>query len=494
MKKIIILTILAVLPCLYSFNSYAQRQSVSNRDQKNVAKPGDVCGVWKGLIGGEDACLSLEMRTDTYASGDLFWKGKANPIYCYAEDMVSDDGVTAGFDSDYQYCLLEQYGSEVVGVVYMSLSSGKLKGIYIKGSDISPVGFEKSVLSIDGSIANTNSLEEEKWNIAQYMSSPDAYREYLAVFPSGKYANEAKGRMKLLEAFAAEEKGDHHAALRALDKADNHIPLAEDALELRAKAIEGIAYDRFALAETPEESIQNGIDFVNTFLQSGRRAEVSDKVAYLMASTPVYLAGTSAEVMLTYATKDETREYILSQIQIYANEQENNRRKARLGFNGGLGVSYETSGKDAKPVYGGYVFFSIGDYRNYLNFEMGLKYRYWSFVNTENASEAFDFHQLRLFVAPKFNLVRQKKSAFYMYIAPEASYGYPIDMHGTGYYETNTLTLGARAGIGLGRFEVSASYSYDYWPMVNSSFAGSYSRTMTGVALTFCFSGSGRKK
>lgn len=497
MKKLLVLILMAVLPSFHINHTCAQNSSPAGRRvQDRVGRLSDLCGTWKGRIGGEDAVMILDMEETSSAVGELNRKGMICFIHCFAEDMVRDDNVTAGFDADYHYCFLEQSGGETVGVFYMSLMSGKLKGVYLKDSSISPADFEivQASAAFDFTEETTAVLEEDKWNTATYIATNEAYSSYISEFPSGKYVNEARGRLRLLEAFEAEGNGDHYAALNALDKAENHIHLSKDALDLRAKANEGIAYDRFAFSETPEESIIYGMDFVNTYLQSDKRNEVSDKVAYLMASTPMYLAGTSADVMLSYATKDETREFVLKQTRKAARARYRKNSSSGLGFNGGIGISLEASGKTIKPVYGGHIYFSVGNYSNWVNVEMGLKYRYWSFVNVEEASDAYDFHQLRLFVAPKFNIIRQKKSEFYLYVAPEISYGYPIDMHGTGYYEANTFSLGARAGIGYGRFELSASYTYDHWPMVKDVFTGSYSRTMAGVALTFCFSGSGRNK
>lgn len=494
MKKLFVFFLMAVLPSLYINDTYAQDlSSASRRAQARVGRLSELCGTWKGQVGGVDAAMILEMEETSSAVGELDRAGMIYFLHCFAEDMVTDDNITAGFDSDYQYCLLEQSGGETVGVFYMSLMSGRLKGVYVKDGSISPADFEM-IHAQEADDFSLESIEEDKWNTATYIATKEAYESYVSEFPSGKYVNEARGRLRILEAFASEEKGDHYAALIALDKAENHIPLTKEATDLRALAVEGIAYDRFLLSETPEESIANGMDFVNTYLKSRRRSEVSDKVAYLMASTPVYLAGTSAEVMLSYATTDETREYVLRQTRKIARDRYRKSGNSNLGFNGGIGFSLETPVESFRPVYGGHVFYSIGDYRNFMNFEMGVKYRYWSFVNVQDASDDFDFHQLRLFVAPKFNLVRQKKSPFYMYVAPEASYGYPIDMHATRMYEANSLTFGGRVGVGYGRFELAAMYSYDYWPMVKDTFTGSYSRTMAGVALTFCFSGSGRNK
>lgn len=482
------------LPSLFLIISAQDTVLSDSRLHDRVGRLGGVCGEWSGLVGGEEAFMSLDMEDSSSAVGELELSGMIYFMHCFAEDMVTDDNVTAGFDADYQYCFLQQSGGETVGVFYMSEMSGELKGICIRNGNIYPSAFKmtQSHRSTDFSKTDQASLEEDKWNVATYMATREAYESYLSEFPAGRYVNEARGRLRILEAFEAEVEGDHFAALSALRKAENHIPLTYEALSLKEKAEEGVAYDRFALAETPEESILYGMDFVNEFMNSDRRAKVSDKVARLMASSPMYLAGTPADVMLTYAVTDETREYVLSQTRQVAKERYRKSSKSGLGFNGGIGGSLETPSGAFEPVYGGHIFFSIGDYRNFLNFEMGLRYRYWAFTDTSDASE-FDFHQVRLFMAPKFNIIRQKRSAFYLYVAPEASYGYPVDMHGTGFYEANTLSVGGRAGIGVGRIELSASYTYDYWPMVNADFTGSYSHTMAGVALTFCFSGSGRK-
>lgn len=495
MKRLIVVFLMTIMSSIHiNFISAQETGYDGHRLRDRISRLVDLCGEWKGQAGGEQMRMVLEMEESSSVIGELEKSGAICFIHCFAEDMVKNDNVTAGYDGDYEYCFLEQSGGETVGVFYMTCSDGVLKGIYTKDGNTYPAGFE--LQDSDGkagyTAADPAAVEEDKWDTATYMATREAFEAYLAEFPSGKYANEAKGRLRLLEAFEAEAKGDHYGALSALDKAENHIPLTREALDLRAEAEEGIAYDRFALSETPEESIRNGMDFVNTYLRSSRRSEVSDRVAYLMASSPTYLGATSAEVMLTYATTQETREYVVRQTSHFSKEKYRKSRKSGLGFNGGIGVSMETPLESLRPIYGGHISFSVGDYRNFMNIEMGLRYRYWAFVNEADASDTFDFHQLRLFIAPKINLVRQKKSAFYMYVAPEASYGYPIDMHATSFYEANTLSFGGRVGLGLGRFELSACYAYDYWPMVNEDFTGSYSRTMAGVALTFCFSGSGR--
>ena len=66
---------------------------------------------------------------------------------------------------------------------------------------------------------------------------------------------------------------------------------------------EQLAYKKYSESKTRLDSIRNGLDFVNTYvMRSERRMEVSDRVAYLMASTPEYLAGTYVQaVFLTLA-------------------------------------------------------------------------------------------------------------------------------------------------------------------------------------------------
>ena len=74
------------------------------------------------------------------------------------------------------------------------------------------------------------------------------------------------------------------------------------------------AYRKYAESKTRLDSISNGMDYVNTYvIKSERRREVSDRIAYLMASTPEYLAGTSLDVILSYVYNDETREYVIRQ-------------------------------------------------------------------------------------------------------------------------------------------------------------------------------------
>lgn len=497
MRKLFVLISTVLLSSLYIGMAYAQSAlSVNQLFYDGVSGSGGLRSVWTGQIGGEDALMTLKVKDGYSAVGELNRSGMITSITCFGKDVVTDDGIVAGFDADYQYCFLELAGSDRVGVFYMSVVSGRLKGIYIKGENISPADFTMSrTASYDQAADGVTELDEKKWSTATYTDSQEAYKEYISIFPAGRHVNEARGRMLLLEAGDAVKRGDYHEALSALRRAENHVLLTDEAHRLRAAAEEGIAYDRFALSENPDEKIRYGIDYVNSYLQSERRNEVSDKVAYLMASSPLYLAGTSEEVMLTYATTDQTREYIHHQVNQY--DRDKYRRSSNssgLKFNGGIGASAETYINSLRPIGGAHIFFCVGNYSNYLNLEVGIKYRYLWFTSEFDTLSYYDVNQIRMFIAPKFNFIRQKNRDFYMYVAPEVSYGYPIDLRYTGYFVANTLNFGARLGVGYGSFELSALYSYDYLPLVNESFTGKYSRNMAGVALTFCFSGSGRNK
>lgn len=271
------------------------------------------------------------------------------------------------------------------------------------------------------------------------------------------------------------------------------------------RAGEQMAYRKYAKSRTRLDSIANGMEYVNTYvIRSERRREVSDRIAYLMASTPEYLAGTSLEVLLSYVYNEDTREYVIRQKTKEEREVIHIEKIRSLGFNAGIGAAVETCEyinedlADTEYIYGGHLLFSIGDNRNFFNFEIGARYRYWVFrmnhwIGDPNAKYDYDFHQLRLVLAPKFNLIRQKRSPFYLYVAPEFGYNYPIDMHATGYYEGENITLGARAGLGIGRFEVSASYTHDVTPMMKYVYTDAYRPQQVGVAMTICFSNSGRK-
>lgn len=271
------------------------------------------------------------------------------------------------------------------------------------------------------------------------------------------------------------------------------------------RAGEQMAYSKYAKSRTRLDSIANGMEYVNTYvIRSERRREVSDRIAYLMASTPEYLAGTSLEVLLSYVYNEDTREYVIRQKTKEEREVIHMEKIRSLGFNAGIGAAVETCEyinedlADTEYIYGGHLLFSIGDNRNFFNFEIGARYRYWVFrmnhwIGDPNAKYDYDFHQLRLVLAPKFNLIRQKRSPFYLYVAPEFGYNYPIDMHATGYYEGENITLGARAGLGIGRFEVSASYTHDVTPMMKYVYTDAYRPQQVGVAMTIYFSNSGRK-
>lgn len=271
------------------------------------------------------------------------------------------------------------------------------------------------------------------------------------------------------------------------------------------RAGEQMAYRKYAKSRTRLDSIANGMEYVNTYvIRSERRREVSDRIAYLMASTPEYLAGTSLEVLLSYVYNEDTREYVIRQKTKEEREVAHLEKVRSLGFNAGIGAAVETCEyinedlADTEYIYGGHLLFSIGDNRNFFNFEFGARYRYWVFrlnhwIGDPNAKYEYDFHQIRLVLAPKFNLIRQKRSPFYLYVAPEFGYNYPIDMHATGYYEGNNITLGARAGLGIGRFEVSASYTHDVTPMMKYVYTDAYRPQQVGVAMTIYFSNSGRK-
>lgn len=271
------------------------------------------------------------------------------------------------------------------------------------------------------------------------------------------------------------------------------------------RAGEQMAYRKYAKSRTRLDSIANGMEYVNTYvIRSERRREVSDRIAYLMASTPEYLAGTSLEVLLSYVYNEDTREYVIRQKTKEEREVAHIEKVRSLGFNAGIGAAVETCEyinedlADTEYIYGGHLLFSIGDNRNFFNFEFGARYRYWVFrlnhwIGDPNAKYDYDFHQLRLVLAPKFNLIRQKRSPLYLYVAPEFGYNYPIDMHATGYYEGENITLGARAGLGIGRFEVSASYTHDVTPMMKYVYTDAYRPQQVGVAMTIYFSNSGRK-
>lgn len=283
------------------------------------------------------------------------------------------------------------------------------------------------------------------------------------------------------------------------------VASAQEMSDSLYRAGEQLAYRQYAESKTKLDSIDNGMNYVNTYVKrSERRIEVSDRIAYLMASTPEYLAGTSLEVLLSYVYNEDTREYVIRQKEKSDREAAHIKKLKSIGFNAGIGAAVETCEyinedlADTEYTYGGHLLFSVGDNRNFFNFELGFRYRYWVFrmdhwIGDPNARYDYDFHQLRLVMAPKFNLIRQKRSPFYLYVAPEFGYNYPIDMHATGYYEGENMTLGARAGLGVGRFEISASYTHDVTPMMKYVYTDAYRPQQVGVAMTIYFSNSGRK-
>ena len=149
---------------------------------------------------------------------------------------------------------------------------------------------------------------------------------------------------------------------------------------------EQLAYQKYSESRTKLDSIDNGMNYVNTYVKrSERRREVSDRIAYLMASTPEYLAGTSLEVLLSYVYNEDTREYVIRQKEKADREAAHLRRLKSIGFNAGVGAAVETCEyinedlADTEFIYGGHLLFSIGDDRNFFNFELGLRYRYWVF-------------------------------------------------------------------------------------------------------------------
>lgn len=531
------------------FAQSADGQTASNdilleRFQKLEA----ICGEWEGKLGNESAEVTLYMEDSSSAIGEMQMAGKVFFLHCFAEDMAKNDEFAVGKDG-YDYCIMQQSEGEVVSMIYLSLKNGKLTGISVSDAGTSQVTFSRKKddvneykLSDDKAIG----FEDDKWSTVSYLNTIEAYESYLADFPHGKYADDAqkqikaikdeaervkkeredqelwektlsentldayqgylespleykayeriaRGRIEALMAFDADKRGDYDAVLASLDKADDHIALTKDMLALRMKNQELKSYDSYMKAESDMQAISRGIEFVNTFLNSEKHDEVSDRVAYLMASSPAYLAGTPVEVMLTYAKTEKTREYVVKECgKASKSRYRQSSNGSNLGFNFGIGAAVSNPLEALAPVYGGHFLFSIGDNRNFFNFEFGARYGYWSFVNKEDAADKYDFHQLRLVAAPKFNLIRQKKSSFYMYVAPEAAYGYPIDPHATRTYEPNSLSFGGRAGIGFGHFDLSVSYMTDYWPMVKETFTATYYPAMVGVALTVYFSGSGR--
>lgn len=109
------------------------------------------------------------------------------------------------------------------------------------------------------------------------------------------------------------------------------------------RAGEQMAYRKYAKSRTRLDSIANGMEYVNTYvIRSERRREVSDRIAYLMASTPEYLAGTSLEVLLSYVYNEDTREYVIRQKTKEEREVVHIEKIRSLGFNAGIGAAVET--------------------------------------------------------------------------------------------------------------------------------------------------------
>ena len=544
MKSIFSAILFMLFSAVCPFTSYSQSSDNDQKVLERISKLDDVCGSWTGNAGAMSVELSLEMEETSSAIGELQKMDKVYFIHCFADDMDKTDAYTAGPDGRYDYCMLEQDSGENVGVYYLSLKDDFLTGIYVSGYVAVPVSLNrKSMASGQEVLFDMEAADEDKWENARYLDTSEAYEAYLEEFPSGKhvaeaaaflqtiddrrawqkavdrntiaayleyldsfnqtkaYSEQAFAGIAMIEAKTADAAGDFEAVLASLAVVEKKTGLSAEALEIKSrnlelknKDLEAKAYKKYLDSKTQEEAIQNGIEYVNTYLYAENRAEVSDKVAYLMASNPAYLAGTPCEIMLTYAKTDETRQFVEKQTKKAAKQRsKSSSGSSQVGFNGGFGATFEKPMAGYAPVYGGHFLFSIGDNRNFLNIEFGLRYRYWQFGEIPGEGMNVDFHHIRLVVAPKFNIVRQRKSAFYMYLAPELGYGYPIDMFGTGMYEANSVSLGGRVGIGIGRFDLSAMYTYDYVPLVTSDFpAGKYSPQQVGVALTFYFSGSGR--
>lgn len=539
MKSIFSAIVFMLFSAVCPFTSYSQSSDNDQKVLERISKLENICGRWAGNAGSTSVEISLEMEETSSAIGELVKNDKVYFIHCFTDDMDKLDAYTAGPDGKYDYCMLEQDSGENVGIYYLSINDDFLTGIYLSGFVELRVTLNRHSSASEQEVSfDISAADEDKWENARYLDTPEAYEAYLVEFPLGKYvaeassylrsiddrrawekaegqntiasyreylesalltkayADQAVGRIAMMEARAADEVGDFEAVLTAMEIVETNIGLSDEALEIKNRNLEAKAYKKYLDSQTQEEAIQNGIEYVNTYLYAENRAEVSDKVAYLMASNPAFLAGTPCEIMLTYAKTDETRQFVEKQTKKAAKQRsKSSSGSSQVGFNGGFGAAYEKPMTGYAPVYGGHFLFSIGDNRNFLNFEFGLRYRYWQFGDMEinGRDRNVDFHHIRLVAAPKFNIVRQRKSAFYMYLAPELGYGYPIDMFGTGMYEANSVSLGGRVGIGIGRFDLSAMYTYDYVPLVTSDFpAGKYSPQQVGVALTFYFSGSGR--
>lgn len=517
---------------VYPLTSYSQSSDNEQKVLERISKLDEVCGSWTGNTGAASMELSLEMEETSSAIGELQKKDKVYFIHCFVDDMDKTDAYTAGPSGKYDYCMLEQDSGENVGVYYLSIKDDFLTGIYVSGSVAVPVSLTRQASSAGHEVSfDMEAADEDKWENARYLDTSEAYEAYLEEFPSGKhvaearslllsiddrqawekaeeqntmasyleyldsfiqtkaYANKAVGRIAMMEAVAADASGDYEAALTALETVEANIGLSLEALELKNRNLEAKIYQKYLDSVTPEDIIKNGIEYVNNFVHGAHRAEVSDRVAYMMASTPAYLNGVLAETMLTYAQTEETRQYVITETRKAARQRTKvSTTGSNVGFNGGIGASVQMPASLYSPMYGGHFLFSIGNNKNFFNLEFGVRYSYWQFGLVLKDKGKVDFHQLRLVAAPKFNVLRQKNSAFYMYVAPEVGYGYPIDMHGTRMYNANSISGGARIGVGLGRFDLSATYNYDYIPVVTSDFPPRrYSPHQLGFAFTFYF-------
>lgn len=537
MRKLFSAIVSICLLTAISISSYAQSQDLGQKVSERISKLENICGAWAGSVGGTDIFMSLDMEDSSSAIGELTKDDMVYFLHCFTDDMDKLDAYEAGQDGEFEYCILQQDGGETTGLYYLSIDGDALEGLFVSGLDkqnvsLSRVG-EKTVSSVD---FDSIDVEDDRWSNARYLDTREAYESYLDEFPEGKYSGEArylldtaddrhlweetvrdgsfeayaayldspvqpklnetkaKGILAYMNAVIAENADDPDTVLEFLEEMERTSGLTEEAVQMRDRNLEAQAYKKYMNAADDEEAIVNGIEYVNTYLSGEHRAEVSDRVAYLMASSQVYLNGTSKEVMLTYAVTDDTKEFVNSQTDKAARSRyKKSSNSSNLGFNGGIGATVEATVPGYDMIYGGHFLFSIGDNRNFFNFEFGIRYRYWQFKELNQEVGSIDFHHIRLVAAPKFNVIRQKNRAFYMYIAPEAGYGYPIDMHGTGLYMPNSISFGGRVGVGIGRFDLSAMATYDFIPMVNENFpAGRYSQQQVGLALTFYISGSGR--
>lgn len=520
-----------------SISSYAQSQGLGQKTRERISKLENICGTWSGTSGDSKVSMSLDMEDSSSAIGELMKDDMVYFLHCFTDDMDKLDAYIVGSGETYEYCILQQNGGETTGLYYLYFEGEALEGLFVSGLDkqnvsLSRVG-ERTVSSVD---LDSIAVEDDRWSNARYLDTREAYESFLEEFPEGKYSDEArdlldtiddrhlweetvkdgsyeaytayldspvqpklyeikaKGMLAYINAVAAENADDPDTVLEFLEEMEKTSGLTEEAVLMRERNLEAQAYKKYMDSSDDAAAILNGIEYVNRFIDGEHRAEVSDRVAYLMASSQVYLTGTSKDVMLTYAVTDDTKEYVNSQADKAARSRyKKSSTVSNLGFNGGIGAAVEATVPGYDIIYGGHLLFSVGDNRNYLNVEFGIRYRYWYFKLLSPERGNVDFHHIRLVVAPKFNVIRQKNSPFYLYIAPEVGYGYPIDMHATGLYMPNSVSFGGRIGAGYGRFDLSAIVTHDFIPMVNENFpAGRYSQTQVGLAFTFYMSGSGR--